>query len=89
MEGGEYMLFNKPIDKVRFDMINKQFLRYKPEITLTSEWQNNFGDLPCGHLDYRKHFEKIEESFWAWAHTLPGYNAHILYSLTFNPIFLS
>lgn len=85
---GEYMLFNKPIDKLRFDMIYKQFERFKPSIVLLEEWPSNMGYIPRSSYDYRKHFVSVPESFWAWAKTLPGYNSDILYSITFNPLFL-
>ena len=89
-ENNEYLLFNKPIDKVRFDMINKQFHRYASvHPDMTANWNEDIhGSTASKIIDYRKHTEKIPEAFWAWVRTLPGYNPDIIYSLTFNPIFL-
>lgn len=81
----EYLLFNKKIDKNRFDMIVKQFNKYfNADINLISDWEDN---SPNKVVDYRKHFENIPESFWSWVRTLPGYDSDIIYSLTFNPLF--
>lgn len=89
IQDGEYMLFNKPIDKVRFNIIYRQFCnQFKPQLTLMSTtWQK--GSAPRIYRDYRKHTQDISESFWEWVKTLPGYNPDILYSLTFNPQFLN
>jgi hypothetical protein len=85
---GEYYLFNKQIDKFRFDMIAKQYKKYAPEFQLTEDWADNFGNIPAARYDYRKHFEKVTDSFWAWVQTLPGYDPSIIYSITFDPRFL-
>lgn len=88
MKDGEYLLFNKPIDAVRYQMIAKQFYKYLPEIHLTDKWKKDFGNLPRPNYDYRKHTKDITAKFWAWVFTLPGYDANILYSITFDPQFL-
>ena len=85
----EYLLFNKPIDKSRFEIIYKQYQKYASfYITLTTGWNVHNGDLPIKIYDYRKHTGEITESFWKWVETLPGYDSQILYSLTFNSRFL-
>lgn len=85
----EYLLFNKPIDKSRFEIIYKQYQKYASFcIALTTGWDVHNGDLPVKLYDYRKHTEKIVDSFWGWVESLPGYDSQILYSLTFNPHFL-
>jgi hypothetical protein len=86
---GEYLLFNKPIDATRYQMIVKQFYRYLPEIHLTDKWKRDFGNLPHPNYDYRKHTKDIPAKFWAWVRTLPGYDASVLYSITFDPQFLN
>jgi carbonic anhydrase/acetyltransferase-like protein (isoleucine patch superfamily) len=89
IKDGEYMLFNKPIDKVRFDMIWKQFRKYAPHLSFTSGWKKDFGNLPHVNYNYRKHLKEIPIQFWSWVHTLPGFDASIMYSLTFDPQFLN
>ena len=86
---GEYLLFNKPVDRVRFEMIRKQFEKYKPSLTIMEEWEDNFGQLPIAKRNYREHFKTVESSFWNWVKTLPGYDAHTIYSITFDPQFLN
>ena len=85
----EYLLFNKKIDKARFDMIYKQYKRYAAIwCTMTEDWPigNNY---PKKVYDYRKHIKDIPNSFYSWVKTLPGYDPMILYALTFNPQFLT
>ena len=87
-ENGEYMLFNKQIDKMRFEMIMKQFKRYVGDgACMTNNW-DTLGGAPVKIYDYRKHTQFMTDTFWSWVKTLPGYNPDILYSLTFNPLFL-
>jgi hypothetical protein len=89
LKEGEYLLFNKPIDQVRYEMIAKQFKKYMPSIKLTNDWKRYFGELPHINYDLRKHIQKIPAKFWDWVKTLPGYDASIIYSLTFDPQFLN
>ena len=84
-ENGEYLLFNKPIDKARFDIINRQFRRYASVVADMIEWQNT----PTKVYNYQKHTKNIPDAFWNWVKTLPGYDSGILYALTFNPQFLN
>ena len=86
---GEYLLFNKPVDKIRFDMVMKQFHKYAPHLSFTSGWKKDFGNLPHVNYDYRKHLKEIPPQFWSWVRTLPGFDASIMYSLTFDPQFLN
>ena len=87
-DGAEYQLFNKPIDKVRFNMIQQQLKRmFSPELTLFST-PETYNAVPKPYYDYRKHFSKVTDKTWEWVKTLPGYNPSVLYSLTFNPMFL-
>ena len=90
-EDNEYLLFNKKIDKSRFEMVYKQFKRYAtPCAEMTENWSTNIhGATPTKIYNYRKHTEKMPDMFWAWVQTLPGYDPSILYSLTFNPRFLT
>ena len=85
---GNNLLFNKPIDERRLQMILRQFSKYKPQIQFTDDWADDFGNIPVATYDYRKHFSKIDASFWAWVRTLPGYDPMVLYSITFDPQFL-
>lgn len=86
---GEYYLFNKKIDKNRYEMIHKQYHKYiKAELHFTDGWPEG-NNLPIKSYDYRKHLADIPDSFWAWVRTLPGYSPDIMYSLTFNPQFLN
>ena len=83
---GEYYLFNKKIDKARFDMIYKQFSKYSAPVQLMKD----IDSIKLSRIyDYRKYVENIPDSFWQWVKTLPGYDSTIKYSLTFLPQFLN
>ena len=90
-ENGEYLLFNKPIDKVRFEIINKQFRRYaSAHSDMTTGWTENIHGADATKINnFRKNTENIPEVFWSWVKTLPGYDSMIMYSITFNPQFLN
>lgn len=90
-ENGEYLLFNKPIDKARFEIINKQFRRYaSADSDMTTGWNKNIHGADATKINnFRKNTENIPEAFWSWVKTLPGYDSMIMYSLTFNPQFLT
>ena len=85
---GEYMLFNKPIDKVRFEMIYKQFKKFSPRIQLTEPWKRMYGQTPRVNYNYRKHHASISIGFWRWVRTLPNFDPMTMYSITFDPQFL-
>ena len=85
---GEYMLFNKPIDKARFEIIYKQFKKFSPRVRLTTSWERVSGQLPRVNYDYRKHHRDISIGFWRWVRTLPNFDSMIIYSITFDPQFL-
>ena len=86
---GEYYLFNKKIDKARFDMIAKQYKLYSTSfMTLMGEWPQSMSQHPIKYYDYRKHTENIPDKFYAWVKTLPGYDPAIMYSITFDSRFL-
>lgn len=87
MEGGDLLLFNKPIDEARYKMIARQFDKFGVFLTLMEEWQNG-NYIPKAYYDYRKHFQAIKEAFWQWVRTLPNFDPEIMYSLTFDPQFL-
>lgn len=84
----EYLLFNKPIDQMRFEATHRQFARFLPPVHFTDEWKVWNGDLPRVHHDYRKHVVEVPGSFWQWVKTLPNYDPKVMYSLTFDPQFL-
>lgn len=87
-EDGEYMLFNKPIDKVRFETIYKQFKKFSPHAQLTEPWKRIQGQTPRVNYNYKKHHAGISIGFWRWVRTLPNFDPMVMYSITFDPQFL-
>lgn len=86
---GEYMLFNKKVDQLRFEMTYKQFRKYLTDfLVFTNNWDTTMGKLPTKLTDWRKHFDNVPASFWTWTKTLPGYDPFVLYQITYNSQFL-
>ena len=88
VEEGEYILFNKPIDKVRFETIYKQFKKFAPHVQLTEPWKRVQGQTPRVNYNYKKHHTGISIGFWRWVRTLPNFDPMVMYSITFDPQFL-
>jgi hypothetical protein len=88
LKDAEYYLFNKPIERERFEVIKKQFLHYVQDLNLAEDWDIAWDINPKLNHDYRKHTKNIPNSFWAWVKTLPGYDPMVMYSITFDPQFL-
>ena len=87
LTNAEYHIFNKPIDKDRYEMIVKQYFRYlSGELDYTKgPWPKSMliPSLPKICLCYNKHYQ-LSDKFWKWARTIPGYDSMILYSITMN-----
>lgn len=85
-ENGEYLLFNKPIDKMRFEMIFKQFHKYaSTPSTMTKGWEDGVYYTEAQKItDFRQHTKSLPSVFWEWVKTLPGYDPMIMYSITFR-----
>ena len=88
---GEYMLFNKPIGKERYEVIFKQFVKmfqHKYDFTMLED-NDIYGAEPSYYRDYRKHTANFSNDLWEWVKTLPKYDPIVMYSITFNPLFIT
>ena len=85
----EYMIFNKQVDKKKFDLISKQLLMMMKgyEMNIMGNWNTESIDWssPTINRHYIKQYAAVPETVWKWAKTLPGYDAHVLYCITFQP----
>lgn len=91
IDEGEYMLFNKPIGKERYEVIFKQFVKmfqHKYDFTMLED-NNIYGTAPNYYRDYRKHMASFSDDLWEWVKTLPKYDPIVMYSITFNPLFIT
>ena len=87
----EYHIFNKSIDKDRYEMIVKQYFRYlSGELNYTKEpWPKSMliPSLPNLCLYYNKHYQ-LTDKFWKWVRTLPNFDPMLMYNITMLPEFL-
>lgn len=83
----EYYIFNKPVDKDRYEIILKQYLRYmNEELSYTREaWPKSMliPSLPNFYVYYDKHYQ-LNYKFWQWIRTIPGFDNELLYTITLN-----
>lgn len=88
-DGGDHLLFNKPIDDVRLQAIIKQYNKFLPPLIMCRGWDHPFDGTPSIINNFQTHFSLIPDQFWQWVESLPGYDPMIMYAITFNPRFLS
>lgn len=88
---GEYMMFNKQIDASDYEIIIKQLDRiladYCSELVVDNEWPSHriVLDSPRLQRNIIKQYDHLPKPFWRWVKTLPGYDATVLYGITYNP----
>jgi hypothetical protein len=85
LEDAEYCIFNVPIDKERYEIIEKQYKKYLTELlAFVRDWPEELATneivLPTKKFD--DWYYPISEKFWKWARTLPGFDSVILYRIT-------
>lgn len=83
----EYYIFNKPIDKERFEVVLKQYQRIMNELELAylrESWPESMliPGSPNPHSYFFKHYEQLPDKFWRWVKTVPGYDIDLLYKMT-------
>jgi hypothetical protein len=72
---GEYMIFNKPVEPKRFELIKKQMFSLLRgfEMKLNDGWKLDMFETHAriSH-NLMKHYDGVSDRFWSWAKTLPG-----------------
>lgn len=84
----EYHLFNKPIDKKRYELIESQYKRFMPlNMNLVESWPEELLTETILNPIYKFNdwYSLIPPNFWKWVATLPGYDAMIMYGITLVP----
>lgn len=89
LEDREYHIFNKPVDKARFDVVFKQYQRLMGGIELdyTREpWPESMlvPMIPNLFSYYHKHYRQLDDRFWRWSRSVPNFDADLLYKITLN-----
>jgi hypothetical protein len=89
LENVEYHIFNVPVSKEQFEIIRKQYFRQFNGARLDylrEPWPQNMliPERPNPFVYHNKHYLQLDEKFWRWAHSVPGYDADLLYKITLN-----
>ena len=85
IKDAEYHIFNKPVDKNRYEMILSQYNRFIQEgLNLVEEWPEGIlvSTSPKVITRFDKNFETLTQKSIDWIKTLPGYDATFFYKLT-------
>ena len=89
LDGKEYYIFNEPVSKEMFEIILKQYMRQTKDLELDylrEPWPENMliPSLPNPFAYHNKHYTQLNDKFWRWARSVPGYNVDLLYEITLN-----
>lgn len=89
LDGKEYYIFNEPVSKEMFEIILKQYMRQTKDLELDylrEPWPENMliPSLPNPFAYHNKHYAQLNDKFWRWARSVPGYNVDLLYEITLN-----
>lgn len=92
LHDAQYCIFNKPVDKNRFEMIASQYTKWMIGLlTFIREWPCEL--LAETHVAPTRKFDDwyypISEKFWKWVRTLPGFDSMLIYNITMLPEILS
>ena len=84
----EYYLFNKPVEKERFDVYKRQYekIMENESLALSKEWPENLASARTPELDLNMshYYNSIPDKFWKWARTLPNFDEQLFYNITMN-----
>ena len=86
-----YLLFNKPIDQARFELIKKQYKKYFDSyLVFATGWHRELSSatIPRTHYNFNSHYANLSDKFWKWVESLPNFDKQILYNITINARFL-
>ena len=89
LEDKEYHIFNQPVSKEMYDIVLSQYMRQTKDMELDylrEPWPQNMliPSLPNLFSYHNKHYLQLNEKFWRWARSVPGYDKDLLYKITLN-----
>lgn len=92
IENAEYHIFNTPVDKSLYELIEKQYKKYMNEpLSFIRDWPSEMlisqYVIPTRKFD--DWFYTIPPRFWKWVRTLPNFDGMLLYNITMNPDLLT
>ena len=88
IKNGKYLLFNKPIDPKQYELIRRQLHRILDGwwMRLVDEWPEATVNMvkPRQIRNTALQYADLPDKFWRWVETLPNYDPHIMYAITYN-----
>ena len=90
-KGSSYLLFNKPVDQARFELVKKQCKKYFTDyLCFATGWYRELSSasVPRIHYNFNSHYSNLSDKFWKWVESLPNFDKQILYNITINARFL-
>lgn len=89
LEDKEYHIFNKPVDRARFEAVFKQYQRLTCGVELNytrKPWPESMlvPMVPNLFSYYHKHYKQLDDRFWRWLRSVPNFDTDLLYKITLN-----
>lgn len=83
-----YHVFNKPVDKKRYDMLEKQYLKQAGFILeFIRDWPKELivytSTMPTRKFD--DWYAEVPDKFWKWVRTISGFDSMLVYNITMLP----
>lgn len=91
LKDAEYYLFNKPVDKFKYELFKKQYLSlFQGELCFVEDWPTSLlkNIVPFTLKRFDKWYRFVPDKFWNWCKTLPNYDDMIMYQMTMLSKFL-
>lgn len=84
---GEYLIFNKPVSKEKFELALKQYNKFITPLVFIKEWPEESLVTQTVQVDhnFQNHYTLCTDKFWKWVQSLPEYDPMILYAITMLP----
>ena len=84
----ECHLFNKPVEKERFEVYKRQYekIMEHERLALVKDWPERLSasEVPILDLNMSHYYDQVHDTFWKWARTLPNFDEQIFYNITMN-----
>lgn len=84
VQGGDYYLFNKPIDSRLFYVLMDQLKNFGDIEANFCTWPQDFEIRVPVTRPFTEYYKNLDESFLLWAKTLPGYDESLMFKITGN-----
>lgn len=88
LEDAEYHVFNRPVDKSHYELLERQYLKYMTGLLdFVRDWPEDSTSkyIVTPSKKFDDWYCSISDRFWKWARTMPNFDQILLYSITMIP----